>query len=239
MTILHFIVAPWRLLLLLSAFIILVDSVNLKEKLKPNGKLGVTLDYSFAISWPERIPANAPIKRNLLFSSHLKFSDLVLTITDGQLFKITLDAYDEMVVEANRYSVGKRQIPGTMTALAFDKEIILVSSQKGQSFTYESSHPSPVLETLQLCEATCKEDRGIADDESKPHRNNGQCGEPMAAHLYYHSRDIEVPLSEQRARVVTVGPRVDKQDGLFKVGYIGPCGEEEGGRGVSMNQYPR
>lgn len=57
----------------------------------------MTLDLSVALSFPHDAP---PVKdkkspRNWVWTSHMKFRQPVAAITNGQLWKITRDAYDE------------------------------------------------------------------------------------------------------------------------------------------------
>jgi hypothetical protein len=119
--------------------------------LNPKGKLGVTLDYSFATAWPHnksRGPG-ADVKRSLLFSSHLQFGRLVEEITDAQLWKMCRDAVNEMIADARQYGYPTdKQLPKAMTILAWGNEIILASSQRNNvSFSYMFAD-TPVLKVL-------------------------------------------------------------------------------------------
>lgn len=103
--------------------------------------MGITLDYSLAIARPNLPTPPGRGKQNarmVLFSSHLTFNDDVSSITDGQLTQMALDAYNEIAGARTQYGLNRDTQPGALSVMAFDKEIILASSQKGKtSFTYE------------------------------------------------------------------------------------------------------
>lgn len=127
-----------------------IGDPNLDRPLKPLGPLGVRLDYSFATAWP---PDRTVLTgRNYLWSSHLTFAKSVDSITDGQLWQLARDAFNEMPPDRIQYGIGKKWQAGVMTVLAFGNEIIFASSTKGSSsYTYEY-HNTPVLQDLQLCQ---------------------------------------------------------------------------------------
>lgn len=73
------------------------SAYDLTKVREPKGQLAVTLDLSVALSFPHDAP---PVKdkkspRNWVWTSHMKFRQPVAAITNGQLWKITRDAYDE------------------------------------------------------------------------------------------------------------------------------------------------
>ncbi|PGH17919.1 hypothetical protein AJ79_00818 [Helicocarpus griseus UAMH5409] len=181
---------------ILAAFSHVVDAYyNIEHQLKPQGELGVALDYSLATSWPEeQDKKDNRARRNWFFSSHLKFKESVDQIEDGVLWQIARDAIDEMTAEAEQYGITRRNIPGAMAILAWGNEIILASSQRPISFSY-GYHGTEVLESLKLCQMVWHEMTG--DDQE--HRRQGMCAEPMAVHLYYSM--TETPLQNQRARI--------------------------------------
>lgn len=154
----------------------------------PPGGLQMKIDYSLANAWS---PTNGVrnTRPPIMMSSHLTFANGVdhPNVTDNQLWQIARDAYTEMGMvlaqpENNQITNTKKYMPGVLTILAFDHEIILASSQKGQhSFSYNSGE-TPVLAALRLCQATFVDSSGSIPDNH--HRRQGQCGEPMAAHLY-------------------------------------------------------
>ncbi|KAF4269361.1 hypothetical protein KXX13_001510 [Aspergillus fumigatus] len=163
------------------------DGYDLSERKQPQGRLGITLDYGLARNWPPSIDdRGADTQRNWFYSSHLTFKEPVSTITDGQLWQMVRDALDEIPAVLTQYGISKNKGgSNVMTVLAFSNEIILASSKKSvDSFTYEFG------------------DGNTPNNELPIHKNQGHCGEPMAAHLYYASHTT--PLAEQNARVATI-----------------------------------
>jgi hypothetical protein len=148
----------------------------------------------------------------------------VSKITDGQLWQMAYDAYDEMTTEMGRYGVrAKKDVSTGLTILAFRNEIILSSMVKGLgAFAYDYP-PSLVSKSLQLCQITWETGRG---KEGEIHKNQGSCGEVMAVQLYYTIHDS--PLAEQNARVGAVLFSKDNQ----KLVRTPPCGT---GRSVSRD----
>jgi hypothetical protein len=206
-----------------------VLAYDLDVRKRPKGELGVAIDISLALKWPEVPKGQSPNKpqspRNWLLSSHITFNEEVSTITDGQLWKIAIDAYNEMVPELQQYDVGLgKNLPGAMGLIAFGKELIIASSQKGpKMYIYQLlDDDSPVKEDLALCqtvwvEAGLKSKKGI-------HRRDGKCSEVMAAQLYHvHHGDS---LSRHGARVVTM-TIVDNKSG--EIGPAPPCGDKNVG----------
>lgn len=198
----------------LLAFSHVLDASNLEEKLPPEGQLGVRLDYELATMSKDQIDAN----HQWMFSSHLTFKEEVKSITDGQLTKIAIDAYKEMEADFPQYNIARprKLLPGVMIIMAFGKEIILVSSQKGLGALIERYPESPVSLDLQRCMI----------ERGSEHAHQGKCGEPMAFHLYYRTHPEE-PLSEltDQARVSTI--RKDRNGDYVE---MVPCGT---GRDVS------
>ncbi|RYP70472.1 hypothetical protein DL769_004961 [Monosporascus sp. CRB-8-3] len=211
--------APNISLLLLGIACAFGKAYDLTKPLKPKGPLGVTLDYSLATAWPEpRDPKDNKVFRNWVWTSHLQFKNPVSEITDGQLWKIARDAWDEAQIDRDQYGLSDYSKPSAMTILAWGNEIILASSQKGRSsFTYEYKN-TPVRETLELCQIVWREDGPGDGKTDKKHRTEGKCGELMAAHLYY-SEDATITLAERNARVGTV---VEKRKNLENTD---PCGD--------------
>lgn len=142
----------WQVVLAFFALVLstVLGEPNFDKPLKPKGPLGIRLDYSFVTAWPP--DRTVQTGRNYMWSSHLTFSSSVDTITDGQLWQLARDAYNEMIPDRVQYGIGKKWQPGVMTVLAFGNEIIFSSSTKGtSSFTYEYQN-TPVLQNLQLCQ---------------------------------------------------------------------------------------
>lgn len=215
----------WLSLLLLGLLIGENEAYNLAKQLKPQGPLGVTLDYSLALAWPTAVPGKASnVKRTWMFSAHLSFREPVSAITDGQLWQIAADATKEMEKDMGQYEIGMtgRNRPSAMTVLAFGHEIILASSIKGAPFTYNFGN-TPVLESLQACATVWKDLKPDVEDKNNRHRNRGGCGEVMTAHLYYSSTEGK-PLKEWNARVGTVLADDVREVG-GEVTPTAPCGK--------------
>ncbi|GLA61967.1 hypothetical protein AtubIFM54640_002500 [Aspergillus tubingensis] len=203
------------LLLFLFAFNSLVNAaydINDGEKdyaKEGDTALGIKLDLNFARTWPNVDPKDSTVIRNWVFSSHLKFKGLVNDETNGiedeQLWQIALTGYNEMQANQEAYGIPKRQRSKAMTVLAFDHELILASSQKGESFSYYYTD-TPVAKALERCQVTWRRDFG----KESIHKNEGKCGEEMAAHLYYLVHPGK-SLSSQKPRVATIvgGKRTD------------------------------
>lgn len=204
---------------------------DISTPLRPLGPLGVTLDYSLATAWPlDQEPSTGRERpRNWMWSSHLTFGQSVDAITDAQLWQIAIDAHGEMRADLAQYGIGKKNMPTVMTVMAYNDEIILASSQKGQvSFSYQYKN-TRVLESLQLCQAVWA---GAADTHTdQPHRNKGSCGEVMAAQLYYSV--TENHLSQFNPRVGSVAIDKSLPAGSPPV-PLAPCGGD--GTVVSRNQ---
>lgn len=142
----------WQVFLIFLALVLstVLGLPNFDKPLNPKGRLGIRLDYSLVTAWPPDRTAHTV--RNFMWSSHLTFSSSVDTITDGQLWQLARDAYNEIEPDREQYDIGKKRQPGVMTVLAFGNEIIFASSMKGtSSFAYEYQN-TPVLQNLQLCQ---------------------------------------------------------------------------------------
>lgn len=214
---------PLALLLLViwCAFSTVLGAYDPTTRRKPQGPLGVALDFSFANNWPRELSnSDTQTPRNWMWSSHITFKYPVSAITDGQLWQIATDAYKEIPADMNQYgiSVNKHQ-PGALTILAFGNEIILASSQRGQpSYTYNYAN-TDVLESLKLCQIIWKDNGPDDSSTDKQHANRGQCGEVIAAHLYYSI--YTTPLKERQARIGTVVSRGGEMR------FFPPCGNPE------------
>lgn len=93
--------------LCVSIFILCFGSVayDIEEAKLPQGPLGITLDRSLALSWPKERPASQQVARNWMWSSLLIFVEPVSHITDGQLWKMVTDAYEEMTQDRIQYGI--------------------------------------------------------------------------------------------------------------------------------------
>jgi len=199
--------------------------------LPPIGPLQVRLDFDLARYWPEIIPGKGqdPVSRNFVWSSHIVLNGPVSTFTDGQLWRIGLDAWHEVGPDMDQYGIrrGRKTAPQAMTILAFDNEIILASSQKGkQSFTYAGPE-SPVLPALNACQLMSAEKTG----DDRTHKNGGSCGEQMAAHIFYRlypgqdlaSRNAVVGTWWGKDREETTDPVQRDPCGIADTVSQGPC----------------
>ncbi|KAL7819167.1 hypothetical protein V8C44DRAFT_130287 [Trichoderma aethiopicum] len=195
-------------------FICVLNAVDLSEKLPPKGPLGVRLDYELATVGTGDEPPNYAVgSKVLVFSTHLTFNEPVSSITNGQLAQMLGDAWFEMGADGKQYGFGDTRLPSIMTFFAFGNEVILSSSQKGPSFTYDYSN-SPVKESLALCMAVWKEQTG----EEKRHDRGGACGEIMCAHQYYQLHNT--PLRDAKVRALTAIYSKPKK----KITFIAECG---------------
>lgn len=175
------------LFLLLSLSQIL-DAANLNTKKDPQGQLAVRLDYELATRRSSS-KGRAPSEKghSWIWSSHLKFQDSVTSITPGQLKKMAIDAHAEMQADMAQYNVDEPAdvLPGVMTIMAYDNEIILASSQKGSSVFVDGLKNSPVKYQLQECRAAFSIKNPTASNEAKEHKNSRKCGELQALHHYF------------------------------------------------------
>ncbi|KAJ5464110.1 hypothetical protein N7475_007245 [Penicillium sp. IBT 31633x] len=209
---------------ILCAFCTVLNAYNLntqrlESELSP---LGVTLDFGFARNWPkaEDFDANPQPPRSWVWSSHLKFEKEVSEITDGQLWQIALDAYNEIPKDMTYYGIRKGAMPNAMAALAWGNEIILASSHKGEHFLYSLSD-TPVSKALELCQIIWRDSSASTEEnQDARHKNQGHCGELMAAHLYSLQNDDA--LSTKNARIATI---------VFKK-PTPPCGNRKGVSGT-------
>lgn len=189
-----------RLLLFWQILVCALHAYDLSTAKRPQGPLGVTLDYSLATTWPDTVGNGGDQSpRSFIWTSHLTFVNPVSEIRDGQLWQLALDAYAEMIVDRTQYGIGRKKTASAMAVLAWGNQIIFASSQTGPAFTYK--YPgTPVLESLQLCQIVWRDNGPTGSD--KEHRTGGKCAEPTAAHLYYFSQINALP--PQSARVGTV-----------------------------------
>lgn len=181
----------------------------------PQGPLKVALDIGLArteLGNPaEPLP---PRKANTLLSTHLTFSRPVTELySDAQLWKIARDAHAEMPAELQQYGLKNINRPAAMTILVWDNHMLLVSSQKGQQFIYDSPIVTQVLRDLQICQATA--------GSSERHKNKGTCGEEMSAHIYYIYHPTGPHLRDRNPQA-TVGTWVGSPTNAQQTD---PCGE--------------
>lgn len=224
---LQFICAILSLVRLLEAY----DLTTEQE----TGPLGIQLDLSIARSWP----ANAPLEdntvaqkqRSWVYASHIKFNEKtdIEHISDKQFTQLAFDAFKEMDSMVTKYGANKgKTMPGVMTALAFDKDIIFTSSQRGPtSFSYGSpTDPNtPELRPenhrvrmyLDLCQQAHLQETG----DDKQHRIGGSCGEQMAANAYFRLYPGTDLSSYKDSRITTVIKAAGVSNGGYRA--IPPC----------------
>ncbi|KAF7714835.1 Uncharacterized protein PECH_000036 [Penicillium ucsense] len=181
------------------AFGVLLDAANDKVRLDPQGPLGITLDTATRDNWP-RVEAGAlPTRRMLFWSSWLGFNKTVDGLSDAQLWQIVHDAHAEMRTDAAQYKVPVRNIPTAMVVLAVGNELVFASSAKNaNSFAYKYEE-TKVKNTLDLCQIAFFEQSG----KTLEHKNGANCGEVLAAQLYYTIHPGEA-LSGKGARIAAV-----------------------------------
>ncbi|KAK1961674.1 hypothetical protein LY78DRAFT_286838 [Colletotrichum sublineola] len=201
------------------------------------GRLGIQLDFSLFRSWPpnnngaETGGKGAGKKRSFVFSSRLKFKQAtdVAHISDKQLTSLAIEAYKEMeaLCGDTKYNIALENRPSVITAMAYDDEIILSSSQRGStSFSYgDPDHPDSrpraniVKQQLDLCQQTFMHNIPEADRQKVQHRNNGQCGEQLVAHAFYNTHpEPDADLGRVNGRVTTV-----QKSGSRGIIAIDPC----------------
>lgn len=202
----------WLLLLIGAA----LAAVDLSKRLDPQGPLGLGLEYEFAKTGSSR-------RRPWQYNTHITFNEPTSAITDGQLVQIAVDAMDEMYDEQLQYGVKKTawNTPYVISAIRFDNEIIVASSQKGGWQFMQNFPESKVSDALRRCQATFRQDTGI-DTE---HKNGASCGEVMAAHIFYqlypdkNLQDMDV-VSVSVAEYILVKNGIT---GVLKKQVIDPC----------------
>ena len=208
-------------LILFFLFSFVLNAADLSLRHEPQGDLEVRLDYALA-----KPGARLEGSHRWVYSSYLTFNEDVSSITDGQLKKIAMDAFQEMEAEVKQYKPdppaenGKLAIlPGVMTIMAFDKEIILASSQKGRSGFIDHYSDSPVKEALDLCRTLWRETIAPANGANAEldHKNQRKCGEISAFHQYYQIHNKKIGDLDPKSRVTSIY----RSRGLH---IIPPCG---------------
>lgn len=207
---------PLILLVLLLAFGQFLEAVDFSTPYQPKGDLKVRLDYALATDGGRTRRDRRESRHKWVFSTYLVFNEPVSSITSGQLRQIVSDAIDEMTQDIMQYRpepddrTGRPQrLPGVMTIMAFDKEIILASSQKG-SVAFLSRYPNnPVSQTLDLCQTAWRDqvlsqDPGNEDKAAQDHFRQRKCGEVSTFFQYYQIHDKKIADLAPKARVSTI-----------------------------------
>ncbi|KAL5371964.1 hypothetical protein DPSP01_013861 [Paraphaeosphaeria sporulosa] len=155
----------------------------------------------------------------LIFMAHHKVSH---PISDLQLIKIAMDGFMDMLRNGELYEVGKKALPGVLTAFYFDNQIILASSQKGGSaLTYTQGNG--LDELVRACVHP--------DDKS----NQAKCGEMSALQTFKHLYPTK-PIRAQNIVTVTVrcGNDEVRNSNVYKckeedLEVYSPCNPPQGG----------
>lgn len=181
----------------------LLLAANLQYKQDGSGQLKIQLDYTMAtrakgvVDGADNLANIEDAQVDIQFGTHLEWKRN-LDIKDGQLYKMAVDGYQDMTTNFGLYEFKQGQgnqkppaLPNVMTAFAFGKEIILVSSHKGKPFIDRTGPPSTILRSLQACQRTYAQD---GQGPNKNHRHNARCGEIFAlyhAELLHKAEDIK------------------------------------------------
>lgn len=187
---------------------------DLSTQLEPEGRLKLRLDFP----WARQSSSPDAKDHTWVVSSHLTFKNPVSEISDGQLIRLALDAYDEIRPEITRYVTGNSRrsaVPRAMNALAFGNEVILVSSFKGGQDFVSHFPDSEVSKLLEQCTATFQRTQREVDEldehqggAGNSHRTGGHCGEITGFHLYSRRYPNEpLRLRSDNPRSTTVNPR--------------------------------
>ena len=82
---------------LLAAFSLALQilAYDISSPRDPQGKLGVSLDLSLALTSPQQTSSDDNALRNWVYSTHLIFNGSISDVTDGQLWQIATDGYKE------------------------------------------------------------------------------------------------------------------------------------------------
>ncbi|EEU39833.1 uncharacterized protein NECHADRAFT_79715 [Fusarium vanettenii 77-13-4] len=205
---------PLVLLVLLLAFSHFLEAADFSRNRQPKGDLKVRLDYALATNGGRNKRLKSETAHKWVFSTYLVFNEPVSSITSGQLKQIAFDAFDEMAEDIMQYDpenearTGRpRRLPGVMTIMAFDNEIILASSQKG-SVAFLSRYPdNPVSQTLDLCQTAWRDQVLSQEPENEQkatqdHFRQRKCGEVSTFFQYYQIHDKKIADLAPKARDV-------------------------------------
>ncbi|OAR05844.1 hypothetical protein LLEC1_04271 [Akanthomyces lecanii] len=191
----------WYLTILLAFGQVLVAQLPKVEPAIPKDGLQIRLERELFVK-----------QRSVIYASHLEFDEKP-KISDRQLLKIAIDAFNEMrhMVFENR--LGKFNIPRVMTTLLVDREIIFASSAKGSNEPIKDD--GQVQDDLAAC----------GQGSTNKHRNKGRCGEIMAFHEYYESRvDPKKLGKDSGARIVAITTPWEADLATAQPEVLAPCG---------------
>lgn len=166
----------------------LLWAIDLKQELDPQGALGMRMDYGLAT---RKSYSNDENKHEFVFSTHLIFKNSVKEISDGQMVQLAYDATKEMGKDLEQYGAKNKagrpfppSTPTVVTIMAFGKEVIIASSQKGKLIFIDEVQTSPVSDQLEQCQMMWI-DSVTPSKDNILHINYRHCGEIMATHLFY------------------------------------------------------
>lgn len=164
-----------------------------------SGNLQVKVDWPLvANKWPNQSPSVSSLSHHWVTTSHIK--SIPKPLSDGQLLQLAMDAYGEMTDAIKAYGASQDARPSAMTALAFDDEVILASSQKGYgSYSYDLEH-TPVYSALKLCQLAKVTSQSVGGLGG----NQAMCGQVTALQLYHRQYPGRQDFKGRNARIVTV-----------------------------------
>ncbi|KAG8355463.1 hypothetical protein FVEN_g6795 [Fusarium venenatum] len=223
----------WAILLVLLLCQVL-DAADLGDEPKtPAGELQIRLDWPLA----KKSESGQAARLTWLFSTHITFNEPVKDISRAQLGGLAQNAYLEMETDIKQYGVkykpGKKilAMPGVITLLAFDNEIILSSSMRGPNLITGFEDTS-LWARLNMCDELYKQ--YIDENDVRGHKNERSCGEIMALHQYlkrYPERDMQELAARDPKVIMTTVTQPNKQP----IKIIKPCGtDEEGAHGCDL-----
>ncbi|KAF5019290.1 hypothetical protein F66182_8708 [Fusarium sp. NRRL 66182] len=215
----------WAIFLVLLLCQVLEAADLGNEPKRPAGELQVRLDWRLARTSETQEAARIA----WVFSTHITFNKPVRDIPETQLAGLTKKAYLEMETDIKQYGVKVKNngaipaMPGVMTLLAFDNEIILSSSIKGSNIITGFTD-TPLWERLNRCDDIYQ--HYVDPEDTNGHKNKRSCGEVMALYLYlrkYPNRSME-ELSQRDPKVImTTVTKPAREDIMI----IKPCGQDE------------
>ncbi|RMJ16025.1 hypothetical protein BHE90_008711 [Fusarium euwallaceae] len=188
-----------------------------------SGNLQVKVDWPLvANKWPNQSPSVSSLSHHWVTTSHIK--SIHTTLSDGQLLQLAIDAYGEMVDAIKAYGASQDVRPSAMTALAFDDEVILASSQKGYgSYSFDLEH-TPVYSVLKLCQLA----KVTSETVGKLGGNQAMCGQVTALQLYHRQYPSRKDFKGRNARIVTVSSQESTEGNkngnkVGQVKWVGTC----------------
>ncbi|KAK4222285.1 hypothetical protein QBC38DRAFT_519445 [Podospora fimiseda] len=197
---------------------------GVNDRKEPQGPLKIAVDWSL-LNYDGNFWQNDRSQVNVMCSAHLTFKKPVSELfTDGQLWKMAKDAYDEMMIELDQYGIAidpayplnhkknmqrQRWRPNAMGIMAWGNEIILASSQKGQWFSVGAKTWTPVRDDLEACQkANWDSVKPPGNDDKGPeHRTKGSCAEEMLAHQYYLAHGADRDTIKARTPIRDLNPQ--------------------------------